>query len=70
MPIRAGQFNIGSAQINFTGNNLEPFVRCILDFLQERAFAEQDSIGAGAFYFRPTPLVALACGSRSKSKTR
>src|SRR5689334_17025952 len=51
MAFRARQFNIGAAQIDFAGNDLETLVGGVLNFGAEDTFSEQDAIGAGSFDF-------------------
>ena len=54
MVFRPRQLNVGSAQIHFAGDDVQPLERAGLNFFQQPAFAQQHAIGAGAFGFFQT----------------
>jgi hypothetical protein len=45
------QFEIGGAQIHFTGNNFKPLEGGTFDFVEQAAFTQQDAIRAGTLGF-------------------
>src|SRR5208283_1044650 len=47
----AGQFDFGAAQVHFAGDDAEAVEGGGFDFVQQRAFAEEGAVGAGAFDF-------------------
>ena len=49
MVVGAGEFEIGAAEIDFTGDDFEVVVGGLLDFVEKRAFAEQRAVAARAF---------------------
>jgi hypothetical protein len=48
---RARQFDVGSAQINFAGNDFQVLERGGLDFVEQSPIAQEYAVRAGAFDF-------------------
>src|SRR5439155_157926 len=59
MIVRASQLQIGPAQIDFAGDNLQPLEGSVLNLVQQSALAEQGPIRAGTFIARKTPLLTF-----------
>lgn len=49
MVLGAREFNVRAAQVDFAGDDAEPFEGGILNFLRQPALAQQHAISAGAF---------------------
>lgn len=54
MVLRAGEFEVGAAEIHFARDDFEPFVGGLLDLVEQRAFAQQRAVATGSFDFLQT----------------